>query len=68
MPRMSITKHISECIKEKAASDKPIQEFIMELLRWELSTKGAYQFKDNYRQMIKNYSSRWEVPNENRTD
>jgi hypothetical protein len=57
---MNITKQISETIKEQASNDEPLQEFIMAILKWELSTKGAFQFKENYRQMIKQYSSKGE--------
>jgi len=60
MPSMNITKRISETIKEQATNDEPLQEFIMAIFKWELSTKGAFQFKDNYRQMIKNYSLKGE--------
>jgi hypothetical protein len=60
MPSMNITKQISETIKEQASNDEPLQEFIMAILNWELSTKGAFQFKENYRQMIKQYSSKGE--------
>ena len=68
MQSMNITKQISETIKEQASNDEPLQEFILAILKWELGTKGAFQFKENYKQMIKQYSSRWEVKSENRTD
>jgi hypothetical protein len=57
---MNIAKQISETIKEQASNDEPLQEFIMAILKWELSTKGVFQFKENYRQMIKQYSSKGE--------
>ena len=60
MSSMSIAKQISETIKEQTSNDEPLQEFILSVLKWELGTKGAFQFKENYRQMIKQYSSRWE--------
>ena len=60
MTSTNITKQISETIKEQTSNDEPLQEFILSVLKWELSTKGAFQFKENYRQMIKQYSSRWE--------
>ena len=59
MPSTNIAKQISETIKEQASNDEPLQEFILAILKWELSTKGAFQFKENYRQMIKQYSSKW---------
>ena len=61
MPSMNIAKQISETIKEQASNDESLQEFIIAILKWELSTKGTFQFKENYRQMIKQYSSKWEV-------
>ena len=61
MPGMNIAKQISETIKEQAPNDELLQEFILEIFKWESGTKGAFQFKENYRQMIKQYSSKWEV-------
>ena len=60
MSSMNIAKQISETIKEQTPNDEPLQEFILSVLKWELGTKGAFQFKENYRQMIKQYSSRRE--------
>ena len=60
MPSLNITKQISEAIKEQASNDDSLQEFVQAILKWELGTKGAFQFKENYRQMIKRYSSNWE--------
>jgi hypothetical protein len=60
MPSTNIAKQISEVIKEQASNDESLQQFILAILKWELSTKGAFQFKENYRQMIKQYSSKWE--------
>ena len=60
MSSMNIAKQISETIKEQTSNDEPLQEFILSVLKWELGTKGAFQFKENYRQMIKQYSSRWD--------
>ncbi len=59
MPSINIAKQISETIKEQASNDDLLQEFILAILKWELSTKGSFQFKENYRQMIKQYSSKW---------
>ena len=59
MPSINIAKQISETIKEQASNDDLLQEFILAIFKWELSTKGAFQFKENYRQMIKQYSSKW---------
>jgi hypothetical protein len=61
MPSMNIAKQISETIKEQASNDESLKEFILAILKWELSTKGTFQFKENYRQMIKQYSSKWEA-------
>ena len=60
MPGMNIAKQISETIKEQTPNDELLQEFILAIFKWESSTKGTFQFKENYRQMIKQYSSKWE--------
>lgn len=60
MPTMNIVQQISEIIKEQAPNDvEPLREFILAILKWELGTKGGFQFKENYKQMIKLYSSKW---------
>ena len=63
MPTTNIAKRIIDTIKEQSKDDERIQEFILAVLQWELGTKGAYQFKDNYRHMIKSYSSKRESEN-----
>ena len=65
MTTINITKQIVETIKENSQDDEPLQEFITAILNWELSTKGSYQFKETYRQMIKQFCSKWGQDDEN---
>lgn len=61
MTSLNVTKQITDAIKEQASDDELLEKFLLELFRWELSTKGAFQFKDSYRQMVKQYCSEWTV-------
>jgi len=59
MPTTNIAKQIYETIRERAPNDPPLQEFISAILKWELDSKGTFQFKENYRQRIRLYASKW---------
>jgi len=59
MPTTNIAKRIVDTIRAQSKDEEQIQEFILAILQWEMGTKGAYQFKDNYRHLIKTHSSKW---------
>jgi hypothetical protein len=57
MPQIWTNREILNTIKEKANGNKSIEDLLKAILDWEWHTKGAYQYKDDYRRFIENNKS-----------
>lgn len=64
MPNTNISKQIIDTIREKTHNSELLKKFIVVLYNWESGSKGAYQFKDTYKHMLKEYSHKMEAEDE----
>jgi len=65
MSKFTINEQIIKWIRKNCDSDKDIEEFLLNLIYFEAERTGQWQWKDNYKRMIKNHSNEWGNKNEN---
>lgn len=58
-------KQVIDVIKGKTTDDKILQEFLIALHNYEIQRRGAWMYKEVYKQRIRKHSQEWEAKNEN---